>query len=193
MQTINLFGLASLSILRYKKENGCYNNDIVYGRPPQGADSGEHRMRKPDKAVLDQTARVALGVAALVAVMLIVYALIGRLKPPVVFGALYAGALGVVNFFVMGMMVQDVADRMAERQRSEAEIADLSLQMQNRMRLSYNVRMIALFALLVLGIAVFHFDPLASILAALFPSIVIRVLQIVEAKKAPETKGSDNP
>ena len=147
-------------------------------------------MRKPDKTVLEQTARVALGVAALVAVMLIVYALIGRLKPPVVFGALY---VGVANFFVMGMMVQGVADRMAERQRSEQEIADLSLQMQNRMRLSYNLRMIALFALLVLGIAVLHFDPLASILAALFPSIVIRILQITEAKKASEDKGSDNP
>jgi hypothetical protein len=145
-------------------------------------------MKKPDRAVLTQTARVALGVAAMVAVMLAVYAVIGRLKPPVVFGALYAGALGIANFFVMGVMVQSVADRMAERQRSEQEIADLTLQMQNRMRLSYNMRMIALFALLVVGIAVFHFDPLASILAALFPSIVIRILQIVEARKAPETK-----
>ena len=150
-------------------------------------------MKKPDNAVLTQTARVALGVAIMVAVMLGVYAVIGKLKPPVVFGALYSGALGVANFFVMGMMVQNVADRMAERQRSEQEIADLSLQMQNRMRLSYNVRMIALFALLVLGIAVFRFDALASILAALFPSVVIRVLQIAEAKRAPEAKGSDNP
>ena len=150
-------------------------------------------MRKPDNAVLTQTARVALGVAAMVAVMLIVYAVIGKLTPPVVFGALYSGVLGVANVFVMGMMVQSMADRMAERQLSEQEIADLSLQMQNRMRLSYNMRMIALFALLVLGIAVFHFDALASILAALFPSVVIRVLQILEARKAPEAKGSDNP
>ena len=153
----------------------------------------EYRMRKPDNAVLTQTARVALGVAAMVAVMLIVYAVIGKLTAPVVFGALYSGALGVANFFVMGMMVQSMADRMAERQLSEQEIADMSLQMQNRMRISYNMRMIALFALLVLGIAVFHFDALASILAALFPSVVIRVLQILEARKAPETKGSDNP
>jgi hypothetical protein len=118
---------------------------------------------------------------------------IGKLKPPVVFGALYSGALGILNFYVMGMMLQGIADRMAERQRTEQEIADLSLQMQNRMRVSYNLRMTAMFALLVLGITVFHFDPLASILAALFPSIVIRILQIVEARKAPETKGSDNP
>ena len=164
-----------------------------YGRPSLGRGFREYRMKKPDNAVLTQTARVALGVAAMVAVMLAVYAVLGRLKPPVVFGALYSGALGVANFFVMGMMVQNVADRMAEKQRSEEEIAQLSLQMQTRMRLSYNMRMIALFALLVLGIAVFHFDALASILAAVFPSVVIRILQIAEARRAPEAKGSDNP
>ena len=138
-------------------------------------------MKKPDRAVLAQTGRVALGVAAMIAVMLVVYAIIGRLKPPVVFGALYSGVLGVLNFFVMGLMVQSIADRMAEKQRSEQEIAELTQQMSNRMKLSYNMRMIALFALLVLGIAVFKFDPLATILAAIFPSIVIRVLQIAEA------------
>ena len=148
---------------------------------------------KPDREVLRQTGRLAAGVLILVLLMLAVYAILGKLRPPVVFGALYSGTLGVANFFVMGMMVQSMADRMAERQLSEQEIADLSLQMQNRMRISYNMRMIALFALLVLGIAVFHFDALASILAALFPSVVIRVLQILEARKAPETKGSDNP
>ena len=150
-------------------------------------------MKKPDNAVLTQTARVALGVAILVAVMLAIYAIIGKLKPPVVFGALYSGALGILNFYVMGMMLQGIADRMAERQRTEQEIADLSLQMQNRMRISYNMRMTAMFALLVLGITVFRFDPLATILAALFSPVVIRILQIVEAKRTPEAKGSDQP
>ncbi len=150
-------------------------------------------MRKPDKAVLTQTARVAAGVAALVALMLIVYAIIGRLKWPVVVGGVYAGALGIANFFVMGLMVQSITERMAEKERSEQEIADMSLQMQNRMKASYNLRMIALFGLLVLGIAVFHFDPLATIIPSVFPSIVIRILQIAEAKKAPAPKGSEEP
>ena len=48
-------------------------------------------MRKPDKAVREQTARVALGVAALVALMLIVYAIIGRLSLSVAAGGIYAG------------------------------------------------------------------------------------------------------
>ena len=148
-------------------------------------------MKKPDKAVRTQTAHVGLGVAAMVALMLIVYAILGRLKPPVILGAAYAGALGVLNFFIMGLMVQGITEQVAQKQRTEEEIAELSIQMRNRMKLSYNLRMIALFALLVLGIAVFHFDPLATILAAVFPSIVIRILQIAEAKKAPASEGSE--
>lgn len=148
-------------------------------------------MKKPDRAILAQTGRLALGVAALVAAMLVVYAVVGKLTGPVVLGAVYAGALGVGNFFVMGMMVQSVTDRMAERERTEAEIAEMTLQMSNRMKLNYNMRMLALFGLLVLGIAVFRFDALATIIAALFPAVVIRVLQFIEARKAPETKGSE--
>ena len=150
-------------------------------------------MRKPDKAVRQQTARVALGVAALVAVMLAVYAILGRLSLSVALGGIYSGCLGIANFFIMGMMVQSVTERMAEKERTEQEIADLSIQMQNRMKISYNMRMIGLFALLVLGIAVFKFDALATILPSVFPSIVIRVLQIMEARKAPVSEGSDEP
>ena len=150
-------------------------------------------MRKPDKAVRQQTARVALGVAALVAVMLAVYAIIGRLSLSVALGGIYSGCLGVANFFIMGMMVQSVTERMAEKERTEQEIADMSIQMQNRMKISYNMRMIGLFGLLVLGIAVFRFDALATILPSVFPSIVIRVLQIMEARKAPVSEGSEEP
>ena len=148
-------------------------------------------MRKPDSAVLAQTVRVAAGVAILVALMIIVYAIIGRLTPAVICGGLYSSALGIANFLVMGIVVQGITERMAEKERTEQEIADMSLQMQNRMKASYNLRMIALFALLVLGIAVFKFDPLATILPSVFPSIVIRILQIAEARKAP--KGSEEP
>ena len=133
------------------------------------------------------------GRMALAALMLVVYAVIGRLKPPVVFGALYSGALGIANFFVMGLMVQGITDRMAEKRRSEEEIAELTTQMKNRMRLSYNLRMFSLFGLLALGIAAFHFDAVACIIAALFPSAVIRVLQILEARKTRAAEGSEEP
>ena len=111
----------------------------------------------------------------------------------VALGGIYSGCLGVANFFIMGMMVQSVTERMAEKERTEQEIADMSIQMQNRMKISYNMRMIGLFGLLVLGIAVFKFDALATILPSVFPSIVIRVLQIMEARKAPVSEGSEEP
>ena len=148
---------------------------------------------KPDSAVRRETARVAAGVFALVAVMLAVYAVIGKFSVPALLGGVYTGLLTVVNFFVMGMTVQGITNRAAEKARTEQEIAELTLEMKNRMKLSYNLRMIALFALMVAGIAVFKFDPIATILPILFPSLVIRVLQIMEAKRPSVSEGSDKP
>ena len=148
---------------------------------------------KPDSAVRRETARVAAGVFALVAVMLVVYAVIGKFSVPALLGGVYTGLLTVVNFFVMGMTVQGITNRAAEKARTEQEIAELTLEMKNRMKLSYNLRMIALFALMVAGIAVFKFDPIATILPILFPSLVIRVLQIMEAKRPSVSEGSDKP
>lgn len=148
---------------------------------------------KPDSAVRRETARVAAGVFALVAVMLIVYAIVGKFSVPVLLGGIYTGLLTVINFFIMGLTVQGVTNRAAERERTEQELQDLTIEMKNRMKLSYNVRMIALFALLVLGIAVFKFDPLATILPVVFPTIVIRVLQIMEARRPSVSEGSEKP
>lgn len=148
---------------------------------------------KPDSAVRRETARVAAGVFGLVAVMLAVYAVIGRFSVPVLLGGVYTGLLTVVNFFAMGLTVQGVTNRAAEKERSEQELADLTIEMKNRMKLSYNLRMIALFALLVVGIAVFKFDPLATILPVVFPTLVIRVLQIMEARRPSVSEGSDKP
>ena len=148
---------------------------------------------KPDTAVRRETARVAAGVFALVAVMLIVFAVMGKFSVPVLLGGIYTGLLTVINFFIMGLTVQGVTNRAAERERTEQELADLTLEMKNRMKLSYNIRMIALFALLVLGIAVFKFDPLATILPVVFPTIVIRVLQILEARRPSVSEGSEKP
>jgi len=148
---------------------------------------------KPDSAVRRETARVAAGVFALVVVMLIVYVIVGKFSVPVLLGGIYTGLLTVINFFIMGLTVQGVTNRAAERERTEQELADLTIEMKNRMKLSYNVRMIALFALLVLGIAVFKFDPLATILPVVFPTIVIRVLQIMEARRPSVSEGSEKP
>jgi len=148
---------------------------------------------KPDRTVLRETMRVGLGVLAMTAVMLVVFAVLDRFSISALLGAVYTAILGVLNFFVMGLTVQNIANRAAEKKRDEDELAAFSKQMEARMKLSRNMRLIALVGLIALGIAVFKFEPLPTILPIVFPSIVIRILQIIEIRKSPQEKGSEEP
>ena len=148
---------------------------------------------KPDRNVLVQTAHVALGVLVMAAAMFIVYAVIGKFTACVALGGLYTSLLTVLNFFTMGLTIQGITERAAEKRRDEDEMAAFTKQMEARMKLSRNLRMIALVGLIALGIAVFRFEPLPTILPIVFPSIVIRVLQIIEVKKTSQSKGSEEP
>lgn len=132
---------------------------------------------KPEAALLRQTRRIALGVLALAAVMVAVYAVIGLFSPSVLLGALYTSALAILNFFIMGLTVQKITDTVGERQRTDEEIQTLSQQMKAKMQASYTLRMVVMFGLIAVGIAAFHFEPLATILPVVFPRIVIAVLQ----------------
>ena len=138
---------------------------------------------KPDREVLRQTGRVAAGTFVMTAVMLAVYAIIGRFSAGVALGGIYTSTLAVLNFFAMGLTVQGIASRAAEEQRDEQELQAFSTQMENRMRLSRNGRMFALLLLIVAGIRVFNFDALATILPILFPTVVIRILQIINIRR----------
>ena len=132
---------------------------------------------KPEAALLRQTRRIALGVLALAAVMVAVYAVIGLFSPSVLLGALYTSALAILNFFIMGLTVQKITDTVGERQRTDEEIQTLSQQMKAKMQASYTLRMVVMFGLIAVGIAAFHFEPLATILPVVFPRIVIAVLR----------------
>jgi len=148
---------------------------------------------RPDRSVLRETGRVAAGVFIMAAVMLAVYACLGRLNGGVAMGAFYTGILTVANFFVMGLTVQGIAERAAEKQRDEEELREFSKQMEARMKLSRNGRMIGLLLLVIVGIKLLGFDPLATILPLAFPTVVIRVLQIIDIKRNSSAKGSEKP
>ena len=148
---------------------------------------------KPDRSVLRETLRVAVGTLIMVAIMVAVYAVIGRLSPAVAAGGVYTWALTVLNFFTMGLTVQGIASRAAEKARDDAELAAFSKDMENRMRLSRNLRMLGLFGLIVVGLTVFKFEPLPTILPVAFPSVVIRILQIIDIRRESPSKGSEKP
>ena len=76
---------------------------------------------RPQKTIVRETRRIAIGVAALLAVMLIVYALLGKFTFGVALGALMGSAYGVFNFFMLGMTIQRAGketDEAAARARS---------------------------------------------------------------------------
>lgn len=143
---------------------------------------------KPQKAVIRETARIAVGVYALVAVMILIYAIAGKFSVSALLGGAYTGMLTVLNFFIMGLTVQSVADEAANRQRTDDEMETLKKNMKAKMQLSYSGRMIFLLVMVIVGISFFKFDPLATIIPLLFPRIVITVMNL--KKNDVSSKGS---
>ena len=147
---------------------------------------------KPQKAVLRETGRIAAGVAVLTALMLAIYAALGQFSVKALLGGLYSALLAVANFFVMGMTVQSITDEAGERQRSDEEIEALTTKMKARMQTSFTLRKFAMIALLIVGIAVFKFDALATLLPALFPTATIYLRRIFGSFRSNKSKDVNN-
>ena len=126
----------------------------------------EHQ--KPQKTVLRETKRIAIGEVVLLAIMWIVYALTGRFSLAVVLGSLIGGAYAVFNFFMLGMTVQ----KAAQVQTDNAEMARM------QMKSSYNMRMVGMLAVAVLAFALPFVDGLAAVIPLLFPRLTILALQL---------------
>lgn len=91
------------------------------------------------KFVLKETAVVALGQAVCVAIMLGVFALLGKFDQTVWLGGVAGGVLATANFFFMAV---------AASVASEKAVAQDVKGGQLTMRLSYTIRMVVLVVLL---------------------------------------------
>ena len=96
---------------------------------------------KPQKAVIQETRRIAVGTAILCAAMLLVFLVIGKMTGLVALGALIGYALAVGNFFVMVMDVQRLTEGIDPSAENAVKTA------KAKMRLSYNRRMLAMVVL----------------------------------------------
>ena len=65
----------------------------------------------PFKTALRATAPIALGVAALTGLMLVIYALAGFFRLPVLWGAIAGTVLALGNFFLMALSAGAAADK----------------------------------------------------------------------------------
>ena len=125
-------------------------------------------FQRPQETVLRETKRIAVGVFSMLAIMLIVYAAMGRFSLAVVLGGLIGALYAVLNFLLLGMTVQKVADMREENE----ELARM------QMKSSYNMRMVIMILLIVVAFALPFVDGLACMIPMLFPRLTIFVLQL---------------
>ena len=125
-------------------------------------------FQKPQETVLRETKRIAVGVFSMLAIMLIVYAAMGRFSLAVLLGGLIGALYAVLNFLLLGMTVQKVADMREENE----ELARM------QMKSSYNMRMVIMILLIVVAFALPFVDGLACMIPMLFPRLTIFVLQL---------------
>lgn len=125
-------------------------------------------FQKPQETVLRETKRIAVGVFSMLAIMLIVYAALGRFSLAVLLGGLIGALYAVLNFLLLGMTVQKVADMREENE----ELARM------QMKSSYNMRMVIMILLIVVAFALPFVDGLACMIPMLFPRLTIFVLQL---------------
>ena len=132
------------------------------------------RNIKIEQAVKTETKHIATGVTAMTAVMVVVFAVIGRFDYTVLLGALLGGGFAVLNFFLMAMAVQ--------RSVSQGDPARARKITQS----SYTKRLLLLAAVLVVGIKVPYFHWVATIIPPFFPRITIFIMTLPIFKRKGE-------
>lgn len=152
---------------------------------------------KIQPAVRTETVRIAMGTAFFSLVMLLVFALLGRLDVTVVLGTLLGAGAAVLNFFLMALSVQRAAESMKgvtvppeplEENGDPDPDAPLQppvpeVQRAKRwMQLSYTGRMLLLVGVAIVALTAPCFHPVAAALALLFPRLVIFLRGFVKPK-----------
>lgn len=129
---------------------------------------------KVDKVVKKETINIAIGILICSVITQIIFMLIGNYNLGVLLGSIYGGVVVLLNFFLMGLTVQNVTK--IENQ-SEAK---------KRIQLSYSIRQLVLFLLIGAGMylavtfEIFHWFPI--LIAVLYPRITIAAISIYRRK-----------
>ncbi len=131
-------------------------------------------MAKLQPAVQKETKRTAIFTFAAVAVMILVFAIGHMIWPDsipfdyrVILGGVCGGAVAVLNFFMMALMVQKAAS-MDDQDKVKLTV-----------RSSYTQRLAMQIIWMIIAIAVPCFQFIAGILPLLFPSLGIKLRGIL--------------
>ncbi len=124
-------------------------------------------------ATKKETYRIAVGTGIGVVLMIIGFAVLHIVNPQqvpfdytVFTGGIVGGAVSVLNFFLMGLTVQQVAK---EEDDSRA---------YQRMKLSYSRRMLLQIVWIIIALIVPVFNGAAGVIPLLFPSLTVKIYYI---------------
>ena len=127
-------------------------------------------MEEARKTVFHETAIIAVGEVIGVALMLAVFALLGRLDRAAVLGGIVGGVLAVGNFLMMAINVSLAADKAAQ-QNVKAGKAMVST--------SYVTRMVVLFVILFACVKSGLCNVIACVVPLLFVHVTITVAEFM--------------
>ena len=127
------------------------------------------------KIVYRETGIVAIGVVVCTAVMMLVYALLGRFDLSVLWGSLAGAVLSIGNFFFMAVGASLAADK-AENQ----DVKGGSLLVRN----SYMVRLLILLIVLIACAKSGVFNLIALVIPLLFVRPTLTVAEFFRKKGA---------
>ncbi len=120
-------------------------------------------------AAIRQFFKIALGVAALTALEVAVYALLGRFSVNVLLGALFGMAVSCANFLALTVTVSRAADRV----ESGADAMKAKTAVQG----SSTLRLLLLLGIYIAVLKLTTLDPLASVLPLVFVQISISLFE----------------
>lgn len=132
---------------------------------------GGANISKLDKAVARETRFVAIWVLIFSAVMQAVFLIIQKWDYTVLLGNLLSGAVGIFNFFLLGITVQRAL-----------ETGDVKAA-KSKMKISQALRLIMLGVVAILGATLFCFNLWATLIPMLFPRISLIIRGILMKKK----------
>lgn len=125
------------------------------------------------KYVLTQTGIIAIGQAVGVAVMLGIFALLGRFDYTVVLGSLMGALVATLNFFFMAVSLTLAADRATEQDVKGGK---------GVVKSSYAIRILVMFAVLFACAKSGHFQVIALVVPLLLVQPTLLVAEFFRKK-----------
>ena len=130
-------------------------------------------MVKADSVVIKETKYIAYFSVILSVLMQAAFLLFRKWDYTVLLGNLLSLAIGVLNFYFMGISVQKAVDK------EQADAARL-------MRASQGIRNVAVFASVATGVVLPWFNTVAVILPIFFPRVAVAFRPLIKEKDKKE-------